>query len=123
MAQWARTSWLKARLSIGSCIDLPFESTRQLCSEQEEGEFDIDTHHLYGLRELVHVDVQGPTKNALLEGHMYFISIVNDYSRRCWVQPMRQRVEALELLMKWKELMENQTGRKIKVLQSDHVEE
>jgi len=36
---------------------------------------------------------------------------------------MRQRVESLELLVKWKELMENQTGRKIKVLRYDHVEE
>ena len=35
---------------------------------------------------------------------------------------MRQRVEALELV-KWKELMDNQTGRKIKVLQYDHIEE
>ena len=36
---------------------------------------------------------------------------------------MRQRVEALELLVNWKNLMENQTGRKIKMLRSDHVEE
>jgi len=36
---------------------------------------------------------------------------------------MRQRVEALELLVKWKNLIENQTDRKIKVLRYDHVEE
>jgi len=36
---------------------------------------------------------------------------------------MRQRVEALELLVKWKNLMENQTSRKIKVLQYYHVKE
>jgi len=36
---------------------------------------------------------------------------------------MRQRVEALELFVKWKELMENQIGRQIKVLQYDYVEE
>ena len=53
---------------------------------------------------------------------MYFVSIGNDYSKRCLVYP-RQSVEALELLVKWKELMENQTGRKIKVLRYDHIEE
>ena len=36
---------------------------------------------------------------------------------------IRQRVEALELSVKWKELMENQTCRKIKVLLHDQVEE
>ena len=36
---------------------------------------------------------------------------------------MRQRVEALELLMKWKNLMKIQTGWKIKVRRYDHVEE
>jgi len=35
---------------------------------------------------------------------------------------MRQRVKALELLVKWKNLIENQTGRKIKVFRYDHIE-
>jgi len=35
---------------------------------------------------------------------------------------MRQRVEVLELLVKWKKLIENQIGRKIKMLRYDHVE-
>jgi len=68
------------------------------------------------------VDVWGPTKTASLEGHRYFVSIVDNYSRRYWVYPMRQRVETLELLVKGKEQMENQTDRKIKVLRYGHVE-
>jgi len=67
---------------------------------KEKGEFDTDTHHLHGLLELVHVDVWGLTKNASLGCHKYFVSNVDDYSRRSWVYPMRQRVEALELLVK-----------------------
>jgi len=78
--------------------------------------FGTNTHRLYGLLELVHIDVWGPTKNASLGDHRYFISVVDDYSKLCWVYPMRQRVETLELLVKWKELMENQTCKKIKVL-------
>ena len=35
--------------------------------------------------------------------------------------PDKTRVEALEFLVKWKELMEYQTGEKIKVLRYDHV--
>ena len=36
---------------------------------------------------------------------------------------MRQRFEALGMLVKWKDMMEKQTGRKIKELQIDNVED
>ena len=71
--------------------------------------FGTDAHHLHGLLELVHVDVWDPTKTTSFGGHKYFVSIIDYYSRRYLVYPMRQRVEALELLVKWKELIENQT--------------
>jgi len=74
--------------------------------------FGTNTHHLYGLLELVHVDVWGPTKTVSLGGHRYFVLVVDYYFGRCWVYPIRQRVEALELLVKWKELMKNQTSKK-----------
>jgi len=50
---------------------------------KEKVKFGTDTHHLHGLLDCVHVDVWGPTKNASLGGHWYFISIVDDYSRCC----------------------------------------
>ena len=69
------------------------------------------------------MNIWGPIKTASLEDHRYFISVVDNYSKRCWVYPMRQRVKVLELLMKWKNLMKNQISRKIKVLRYDHIEE
>ena len=35
---------------------------------------------------------------------------------------MRQRCKALDMLVKWKEIIEKQTGRKIKELQIGNVE-
>jgi len=35
---------------------------------------------------------------------------------------MRQRFEALDMLMKWKDMMEKQTGKKIKEIQIGNVE-
>ena len=35
---------------------------------------------------------------------------------------MRQRCEALDMFVKWKEIIEKQTGRKIKELQTGNVE-
>ena len=37
--------------------------------------------------------------------------------------PIRQRFEVLDMLVKWKKLMEKQTGRKIKMVQFGHFGE
>jgi len=51
--------------------------------DKKKVKFDTYTHHLHGLLDYIHVDVWGPTKNASLGGHRYFISVVDDYSRHC----------------------------------------
>jgi len=80
-------------------------------------------HRTEGLFDLVHMDVWGITKTMSLGGHRYFFSFVNDLSRYCWVYPMWQRFEVLNLFVKRKNLMEKQTSMKIKVLQFDIVRE
>jgi len=91
--------------------------------DKKKVKFGTDTNHLHGLLELDHVDVWVPTKNVSLRDCRYFVSAVDDYSRHCWVYLIRQRVEAVELLVKWKNLMKTRTSKKIKELQHDHVEE
>ena len=95
-----------------------------MCSEQEDkGEIDTVTHCSESLIDYIHIDAWGPTKTALLGGCQYFISFVDDLSRHCWVYPMRQKFEVLHLFVKWRNLMEKQTDKKIKMLQFDHVGE
>jgi len=52
-------------------------------------EFDATSHCLGGLLDYVHVDVWGPTKNASLGCHQYFVSFIDDLSKRCWVYSIR----------------------------------
>jgi len=54
-----------------------------------------------------------------IEGNHYFVSFIDDYSRRCWIYTMKHKGEVLELFVEWKN-MEKNTGRKIKVLHSDN---
>jgi len=49
-------------------------------------------------------------------GNHYFISFIDDYSKRCWVYTMRHKGKVLELFVEWKRNIENNTRRKIKVL-------
>ena len=84
--------------------------------------FSTSTHRSEGLLDCVYVSVWGPAKTASLRGHRYFVSFVDNLSRHCWIYPLRQRYESLDMLVKWKGRMEKQTGRKIKELQIGNVE-
>nr|GEX76389.1 hypothetical protein [Tanacetum cinerariifolium] len=55
-----------------------------------------------------------------LRGKRYFLSIVNDYSRRVWVYILRFKHEAFGKFKEWKQLVENQTGRTVKKLRTDN---
>nr|GEV23808.1 copia LTR rider [Tanacetum cinerariifolium] len=55
-----------------------------------------------------------------LGGKRYFLSIVDDYSRRVWVYILRFKHEAFENFKEWKQLVENQTGRTVKKLRTDN---
>ena len=49
-----------------------------------------------GILDYVHTDVWGPTTTASIGGNHYFVSFIDDFSRRCWVYTMRHKGEVLE---------------------------
>ncbi|GJY62523.1 retrovirus-related pol polyprotein from transposon TNT 1-94, partial [Tanacetum coccineum] len=55
-----------------------------------------------------------------LGGKRYFLSIVNDYSRRVWVYILIFKREAFGKFKEWKQLVENQTRRTVKKLRTDN---
>ena len=73
---------MKSDKLLGGTSTCHLEARDSCVLDKEEVKFDTDTHNLHDLFELVHVD---PTKTASLGGHRYFVSIVDDYSRRYWV--------------------------------------
>ena len=72
-----------------------------------------------GLLDLVHSDVWGPTKNTSISGKRYYVTFIDDCSRRTWVYFMKEKSEVFEWFQKFKSLVEKQTGRKIKCLRFD----
>ncbi|KAH9762567.1 hypothetical protein KPL70_000851 [Citrus sinensis] len=84
--------------------------------EKTRVKFGMANHDTCEIFEYVYSDVWVPTKAASIGGSHYFVTFVDDFSRRVWVYTMRQNEEVLEIF----ELMETQTSRKIKVLRSDN---
>ncbi|GKB73282.1 retrotransposon protein, putative, ty1-copia subclass [Tanacetum coccineum] len=61
---------------------------------------------------------QGPSRVESMSGCRYFLSIVDDYSRRVYF--LRHKNETFSKFKEWKQLVENQTGRKLKKLRMDN---
>lgn len=60
------------------------------------------------------------TLDYIHRGSCYFITFINDYSRRVWLYIMKHNNEALKKFTDWKALVENQTRKKIKRLGTDN---
>ena len=85
--------------------------------------FGTVTHCTEGILDYVHTDVWGSTKTASIGGNHYFMTFIDDYSRRCWVYTMKHKEKVLELFVEWNKNIKKSTGWKIKVLWSDNEDE
>lgn len=63
----------------------------------------------------------GPIKLQSMGGAKYFMSLVDDFSRKVWLYLLKSKDEAIHAFKKWKTLVENQTGRRLKKLRTDNV--
>ncbi|XP_039133297.1 uncharacterized protein LOC120270366 [Dioscorea cayenensis subsp. rotundata] len=61
-----------------------------------------------------------PSKTPSLDGKHYFVTFIDDFSRRVWVYSMTTKDEVLNVFIKWKNMVENQFDRKIKWLRIDN---
>ena len=72
-----------------------------------------------GFLDLIHTDICGPMKTQSHSGCRFFIKFIDDYSRKGHVYFLKAKNEAFEKFQDFKALVENETGRRIKILCSD----
>ena len=55
-------------------------------------------------------------------GHLYFMTFIDDYSRKTWIYflKFKESNEVLDRFREFRALVENQFGKRIKVLQSNN---
>jgi GAG-pre-integrase domain len=66
--------------------------------------------------ELIHTDICGPITPESFSGKRYFISFIDDFSRKTWVYFLKEKSEAFEVFKKFKVMVEKVTGRHIKTV-------
>ena len=88
--------------------------------KQKRVKFSKGKHSSKGVLDYVHSDLWGPARTETLGGGRYFLSIIDDYSRRVWVYVLKHKDDTFKKFQEWKVLVENQTEKKVKKLRTDN---
>jgi hypothetical protein len=62
----------------------------------------------------------GPFPHPLIRKERFFLIFVDDFSHFTWIYFLRQKSEVFQYLKDFKALVETQSRKKIKVLQTDN---
>lgn len=72
--------------------------------------------------ELIHTDVCGPMESDSVGGAKYFVTFIDDHSRKVFVYFIKRKSDVQQVFAEFKSMVENQTGVKI-ILRSDNGRE
>ena len=72
------------------------------------------------LLELVHSDVCGPLKVKSFTGALYFVTFIDDCSKKLWVYRLKTKDQALEKFKEFHVLVERQSGKKLKCIRTNN---
>jgi hypothetical protein len=73
-----------------------------------------------GVLELIHSDVCVSMPSIYVSGYVYYVSFIDDYSRKTWVYFLKSKDEVFGKFKEFKTLIENLSERKIKILRLDN---
>ena len=73
-----------------------------------------------GILDLIHSDVSGRMSHVSLRGYEYYVFFIDDFSGKTWIFFVKDKGEVFKCFKEFKALVENQTGKKIKVPRSDN---
>ena len=56
----------------------------------------------------------------VLSGKEYFVTFIDDFSRKVWAYPLRRKDQVLSVFQRFITMVETQIGKKVKCLRSDN---
>lgn len=75
--------------------------------------------------DLVHIDICGPLKLMSNGKNWYFLTSIDDFSRKTWINFLKRKSDVFNVFnvfKKFKALVEKQSGYQLKVLRFDRDE-
>lgn len=97
------------------------------CSQEDCGECTIGKYRkrfsgtLTGMTKVgkLHVDTKGQVEESSVDGHRYFLTVVEEYSRYIYVCPMVTKGQASDQLLHFIKCFEKQSGHVIREVHAD----
>ena len=100
--------------------------SRQICTSCQLGKHartkmpKETTFHASKILQLVHSDVCGPFRTNSLGGARYFVTFIDDYSKKIWIYFITNKSQVLSKFQHLVNFLENSTGRRIQALRTDN---
>ena len=112
---------LAKRGLLGDVKDCKLDFCKEcVYGKQKRVSFSTGNHTSKGILEYMHSDVWGPASIPSQGGALYFLTLIDDYSRKVWVYFLKHKNEVFVKFKQWKAMIEKQTGRSVKTLRSDN---
>jgi hypothetical protein len=73
-----------------------------------------------GVLELIHSDVCGPMPSTSINGYVFYVSFIDEYSHKTCVYFLKSKDEVFSKFKEFKALVDNLSERKIKILRSNN---
>lgn len=80
----------------------------------------LNLENTLGILDYVHSDLWGPSPTISYGGSSYFVSFIDDYSRKVWIYLLKRKVDVFDIFKQFRALVEKSTGRFIKCLRTDN---
>ncbi|KAH9743388.1 hypothetical protein KPL70_003281 [Citrus sinensis] len=77
-------------------------------------------HKSKAVLDYAHSDLSGPAQVSSLSGGRYFVTFIDDFSRKVWLYILKTKDQAFEKFKIWRALVENQSEMKLKALRTDN---
>lgn len=91
-----------------------------LFGKQHRVSFTFSSTRKSELLSLVHSDICGPMEEKSLGGNRYFLTFIDDASRKVWVYFLKTKDQAFDYFKIFHAMVERETGKKLKCLRSDN---
>ena len=88
--------------------------------KQRRVKFSSGKHTSTSILEYIHSDLWGPSPVESHGGCRYFVTFIDDYSRKVWVYFLKSKDEVFGRFKEWKTMVEKRTGKQVKTLRTDN---
>eukprot|EP00253_Pinus_taeda_P023376 PITA_23376 len=80
--------------------------------------FKVGNHNSKDVLDYIHSDLWGPSPVVSYGGALYFLTFIDDYSRKVWVYMLKRKADVLNVFKQFKVMVEKRTGKSIKCLRT-----